>query len=81
MFKKFYLKVKDEHDMKVKALLIERYQGIYGCTAKWNSRVHEYTLIIPIPCVELGEGVVWIVNRCQRAPSHITLTGSVPNSV
>lgn len=46
MFKKFYLKVKDEHDMKVKALLIERYQGICGCTAKWNSRVHEYILTI-----------------------------------
>lgn len=46
MFKKFYLKVTNEHEMKVRGLLIERYQGICGCTMKSDSRQHEYILSI-----------------------------------
>ena len=46
MFRKVYLKVAHENEMKVRGLLIERYQGICGCSSHVDSQQAEYVLTI-----------------------------------
>jgi hypothetical protein len=46
MFRKYYLKVKDEHELKVRGMVIEKYWGIVGPTSKSNGQYHEYIMNI-----------------------------------